>query len=169
MARVRRGLLVVGAAAAGLAVAAGAGSADSTRLVLGQSIGAASVGGLEKQVKSAYGRPVSQSAGSYGGKPFRLAVYAVAGGKLHVFSDRTTKVVVGLATTSPRYRTDDGFGVGSPAAAARARGFRWNAQCTLTYLKTANGMFMELVTRARLRTGPIAQIYFIRAAYAGDC
>jgi hypothetical protein len=106
---------------------------------------------------------------SYGGKPFDLAAYVVHGGRLEVFYDRVTHRVVGIATSSPFYRTGDGFGVGASAAAARARGFKWNAQCTTTYLKSAGGIFYELSTRRHSPSGAITNISFIRSAYAGDC
>jgi hypothetical protein len=76
---------------------------------------------------------------------------------------------VGIATSSSFYRTADGFGVGASAAAARARGFTWNAQCTLSYLKSARGIWHEISTRRHSPSGAVANISFMRPAYAGDC
>ncbi len=106
---------------------------------------------------------------SYGGKPFELAAYAAHGRRLEVYYDRRTHRVVGIATSSPYYRTADGFRVGAPAAAARARGFTWIAQCTLTYLKSAGGTWYEVSTRRHSPSGAITNISFVRSAYAGDC
>lgn len=127
------------------------------------------MGATKAQVVAAHGRPMSLKRLGYGGKPFELATYSEHGGRLAVFYDRVTHRVVGIATSSPYYRSGDGFGVNSPAAAARARGFTWNAQCTLTYLKTAGGISHELSTRRHTRSGAITNISFIRSAYAGDC
>jgi hypothetical protein len=143
--------------------------ADSTTLVLGVSVGDVQIAATKAQIVAAYGRPMSLKRLSYGGKPFELAAYAAHGGRLEVFYDRQTHRVVGIAISSPFYRTGDGFGVGSSAAAARARGFKWNAQCTTTYLKTAGGISYELSTGRHSRSGAITNISFIRSAYAGDC
>jgi hypothetical protein len=145
-----------------------AAGADPARLVLGKSIGAVYIGETEKNVVAAYGK-AKLSRGSYGGKPWDLATYVVSGSPLQVYYDRTTRRVVGLSTPSNRYRTSAGFGVGSPASAVRALGFAWNAQCTLTYLKSGGGMFMEVTTRGHKRIAPVSEIYFIKAAYVGDC
>jgi hypothetical protein len=159
--------LALVAVALGLSVSAA--QADSATLVLGVSAGDVRIGATKAQIVSAYGRPMSLKRLSYGGKPFELAAYAEHGGRLEVFYDRGTHRVVGIATSSPSYRTGDGFGVGASAAAARARGFKWNAQCTLTYLKTAGGMSHELSTRRHSRSGTITKLSFIKSAYAGDC
>jgi hypothetical protein len=150
-------------------LSASAAQADSARLVLGVSVGDVRIGATKAQIVTAYGRPMSVKRLSYGGKPFELAAYAAHGGRLEVYYDRATHRVVGIATSSPFYRTRDGFGVGASAAAARARGFEWNAQCTTTYLKTARGMWHELATRRHSRSGAITYVFFIRTAYAGDC
>jgi hypothetical protein len=159
--------LALVAVALGLSVSAA--QADSATLVLGVSAGDVRIGATKAQIVSAYGRPMSLKRLSYGGKPFELAGYVVHGGRLEVFYDRRTHRVVGIATSSPSYRTGDGFGVGASAAAARARGFKWNVQCTLTYLKTAGGMSHELSTRRHSRSGAITKLSFIKSAYAGDC
>ena len=127
------------------------------------------MGATKAQVVAAYGRPISLKRLSYGGKAFELAAYAARGGRLEVFYDRATHRVVGIATSSPFYRAGDGFGVNSPAAAVRTRGFTWNAQCTTTYLKSAGGIWFELTTRRHSRSGAITNISFLRSAYAGDC
>jgi hypothetical protein len=160
---------VLALAAIALGLSASAAQADSATLALGVSVGDVRIGATKAQVVAAYGRPLSLKRLSYGGKPFELAAYAAHGGRLEVFYDRRTHRVVGIATSSPFYRTGDNFGVGASAAAARARGFTWNAQCTTTYLKTAGGIWYELTTRRHSRSGAITNISFIRSAYAGDC
>jgi hypothetical protein len=161
--------LALAVAAVAFGLSASAAQADSTTLVLGVSVGDIRIGATKAQIVAAYGRPMSLKRLSYGGKPFELAAYRVHGGRLEVFYDRQTHRVVGIATSSPSYRTGDGFGVGAPAAAARAHGFTWNAQCTLTYLKTAGGISYELSTRRHSRSGTITNVSFIKSAYAGDC
>jgi hypothetical protein len=159
--------LALAAVAFGLLVSAA--QADSSTLVLGVSVGDVRMGATKAQIVAAHGRPMSLKRLNYGGRPFELAVYAEHGGRLEVFYDRSTHRVVGVATSSPFYRTGNGFGVGAPAAAARARGFTWNGQCTLTYLKSAGGISYELSTRRHSRSGAIANISFVKSAYAGDC
>jgi hypothetical protein len=152
-----------------LGAAATAAQADRATLVLGVSIGDVRIGATNAQVVSAYGKPLSLIRLSYGGRPFELATYRAHGRRLGVYYDRQTHRVVGIATSSSFYRTADGFGVSSPAAAARTRGFTWNAQCTLTYLKSAGGMWYEISTRRHAPSGAITNISFVRSAYAGDC
>ena len=156
-------------AAIALGMAASGAQADSATLVLGMSVGDIRIGATKAQIVAAYGRPMSVKRLSYGGKPFELAAYAAHGRRLEVYYDRATHRVVGIATSSPFYRTGNGFGVGASAAAARARGFTWNAQCTASYLKSPGGIFYELTTRRHSRSGAITNIWFIRSAYAGDC
>ena len=160
-------LVAVYAIAFGLA--APVARADNSRLVLGVSIGDVRMGATNAQVAAAYGKPRVVMKLSYGGKPFDLATYAAHSKPLAVYYDRSTHRVVGIATSSPFYRTADGFGVGASAADARARGFTWNAQCTVTYLKSARGMWQEISTRRHSPSGAITNISFIRSAYAGDC
>jgi hypothetical protein len=150
-------------------LAAPAARADSTALVLGRTVGDISIGETEKSVHKAYGKPVSLKHGTYGGGLFDLARYKVTGGLIEVYFDRKTRLVVGIATTSARYRTSAGFGVGSPGLKAKALGFTWNAPCTVSYLKDAAGIHMEIITRGLKRTTPVSVVYFIRLAYAGDC
>ncbi len=152
-----------------LALATAAAHADSSVLVLGRSVGGVRLAATKAQVVGAYGRPAAVKRLGYGGKPFELDTYAVRGGRLEVFYDRATLRVVGLSTSSSVYRTAGSFGVGSSAAAARALGFAWNAQCTTSYVKTASGISYELSTRRHSRSGAITSIFFIRSAYAGDC
>lgn len=156
-------------AAVVIGLSASGAAADSATLVLGVSVGDVRIGATKAKVVAAYGRPMSVKRLSYGGKPFELVVYPAHGKRLEVYYDQATHRVVGIATSSPFYRTGDGFGVGSSAAAGRARGFAWNAQCTITYVKTPGGMFYELTTRGHSRSGAITNISFIRSAYAGDC
>ncbi len=156
-------------AAIAFALSASAAQADAPTLVLGVSVGDVRMGETKAQVVAAYGKPMSVKRLSYGGKPFELATYVVHGRRLEVSFDRATHRVVGIATSSSYYRTADGFGVGAPAAGARARGFKWNAQCTLTYLKSAGGIWHEISTRRHAASGAITNISFIRSAYAGDC
>ena len=150
-------------------LSASAAQADSAKLVLGVSIGDARMGATSAQVVAAYGKPLSVIRLNYGGRPFELATYRAHGRRLGVYYDRQTHRVVGIATSSSFYRTVDGFGVNSPAAAARARGFKWNAQCTTTYLKSAGGTWYEISTRRHAPSGAITTISFMRTAYAGDC
>lgn len=160
---------VLALAALTFGLAASAAQADSPTLVLGVSVGDVRIGETNAQVVAAYGKPLSVKRLSYGGKPFELATYPAHGRRLEVYYDRRTHRVVGIATSSPFYKTGDGFGVGASAAAARARGFEWNAQCTVTYLKSAGGMWYEISTRRHSPWGSVTNISFIRSAYAGDC
>ena len=152
-----------------LGLSASAAQADSATLVLGVSVGDVRMGATNAQVVAVYGKPLSSKRLSYGGKPFELVTYPAHGKRLQVYYDRQTRRVVGIATSSSYYRTTDGFGVGASAAAARARGFKWNAQCTLTYLKSARGTWYEISTRRHSPSGALTNISFIRSAYAGDC
>ena len=156
-------------AAVVLGLSASAAQADAPTLVLGVSIGDVRIGETKAQVVAAYGKPRSLKRLSYGGKPFELATYIAHGRRLEVYYDRATHRVVGVATSSPFYRTTGGFGVGAPAAAARTRGFRWNAQCPLTYLKSARGIWHEISTRGHAPSGAITNVSFLRSAYVGDC
>ena len=164
-----RAVKVLALTAVVVGLSASAAQADSAKLVLGVSIGDVRIGATSAQVVASYGKPLSVKRLSYGGKPFELATYPAHGRRLEVYYEQQTHRVVGIATSSSFYRTADGFGVNSPAAAARARGFRWNAHCTLTYLKSAGGTWYEISTRRHAPSGAITNISFMRTAYAGDC
>ena len=123
-------LAAIGASAATLCGATAA-VADGPTLVLNQGIGAVRMGESHLQVALDYGSfcakgcPGKVSVGQYG---MTTVSYHVPGGNL-VVAFRFNRVAV-LQTTSPRYRTSGGLGVGAklPSASSTWGGFH-SARC----------------------------------------
>jgi hypothetical protein len=145
----------------GAAILASAAGADHPRLiVLGTSIGPVKLGMSERAVVRALGEPRAAQNANYGGKPLRRATYRVHGSLFEVSYDRSSRRVVGVATTSSYFRTVDGIGPGSAVSKLRARGFRFS-QCTANWERLVGGVYVSFIVNGR----KAESLYMIRPAY----
>ena len=87
---------------------AGAYQWDSALMVLGKSIGSASIGGKAAAVAAFYGRPSASRRVRVGGRTLTRQTYRVPGGTLWVTS--ADGRIVGVGTTSPYYETSKAVG-----------------------------------------------------------
>ena len=136
---------------------AGAGwAADSSRVLVGRSIGDIRLGMSDAAVTAAYGTPARTTRWRLPGRSGPAAIYRAPGGSLLVHLDAGR--VVAIETTSPRYRLSGEVGVGTitprrtDELAFSWRGFRYDA-CSGTYQRRAYGAVTELVLQFGARTG----------------
>ncbi|HEY8647136.1 MAG TPA: right-handed parallel beta-helix repeat-containing protein, partial [Gaiellaceae bacterium] len=119
---------------------AGAAQRETAELIVGQSIGAVSLGMHAADVATAYGlKHPETSNGS------RVAHYRLDG--RNVWLRYVDGVVAGIETTSPYYTTLSGLGVGSSASDARAADFSWSVRCQDAYRHIGGGTVTYLVPR----------------------
>jgi hypothetical protein len=154
---VGRGSLVLVAAAAACACAAAA-AADTPTLLVNQGIGAARMGESQVQLALDYGSfcfhgcPGRVTIGEHG---LTTVSYRVAGGEL-VIVLRFNRVAV-LRTSSPRYRTAGGLGVGTKIPATRSwNGFRAAACADGSAVWTKGGR--SVLTRLRVAHGVVVTV-----------
>jgi class 3 adenylate cyclase len=86
------------------------GGRQDLSISVGRSIGSASMGTAEADVRKAYGEPEATREWTSRGRSGTTATYSVQGGILQV--SYTDGRVIQIATTSPRYETDGGIHVG---------------------------------------------------------
>lgn len=143
---------------------AGALQRDTALIVLGRSIGSASVGMKRAEILGLYGQPGRSRPVKLGTAktPATVDRFAVPGGSLEVttVSDR----VIGLATTSPYYTTPRGLGPGSPRADAdRLTGTAWMA-CDQAFRRPGPVVVSLLAGKKTVKA-----VVMVRRAYVTEC
>jgi hypothetical protein len=133
----------------------GASQWDSALLVLGKSIGMATLGTTESSITSAYGQPTSTRRE----RGLRVATYRLHDGYLVV--RYAGAAVVGLSTTTPYYTTTAGFGVGSLAPSTLGR----LLACRRSYARTAGKTTIFMTLKGSGTTGTVTAIGMQQAAY----
>lgn len=118
---------------------AGADQREPATLVLGRSIGIATLGMSEDAVVAFYGPPTSRKARVNAARDPRLkyASYRVHGAWLTIAY--AAGRVVGIGTSSPYYTTSAGFGVRSGRAGLRR--VAW-LSCRSVYRQSVNGVYV---------------------------
>lgn len=124
---------------------AGAYQWETALVVLGKSIGAASIGERTSRVAHFYGHPADSGRVRVGSRTLERQVYAVRGGTLWVTSAAGT--VVGIGTTSPYYETADSLGPRSAVARLRRSGRTSWVGCRRAYRRYYGGVAVYFVPR----------------------
>lgn len=127
--------------------AAGAIERDTAVLVLGRSIGSASLGMARQALLDRYGAPRSSRPLRIGDAKTSARVdgFAVPGGLLRATT--VGDLVVGLSTTSPFYTTKSGLGVGSSLADVETLVPGRRDPCTGAYRRQAGPVAISFVVR----------------------
>ena len=146
---------------------AGALERDTALILLGKTIGSASIGMARDEVLRRYGQPRERRRAKLGEAktPGWLDTFAVPGGSLRVTTvdDR----VVGLATASPYYTTVSGLGAGSPLGdAARLSSATW-VECNIAFKRSVAGVVVSFRARAGRRV--VRDVMMIRRGYDLPC
>jgi len=164
------GAITFGCLAAGSGATATRAASDSPTLVVGVSIGDVRIGAGEAGVAARYGKPSSSKLQSFGGLPVEAATYFVNAGRLEVYYDPTDMTVVGMATTSRRYKTASRVGVGSRGILAdRLPGIDFDPLCSGTYRGARRGVYTSFVPAGHRRGAAITRVLMLRLAHLGDC
>jgi hypothetical protein len=146
---------------------AGALQRDTATLVLGRSIGSATIGMKRDDVLRAYGPPRRSLPAKLGAAKTsgRIDIFAVPGGKLLVttVADR----VVGLSTASRYYTTPAGIGAGSKIADVTHLPRTAWLKCKKTFARAGGAVAVSFRPSAGRKS--VAEVTMIRRAYEQPC